>query len=228
MPGDVPSVLDQLTSVDRPASVYVYPTRRSTRHSRFAVLVILSVVVLKLFSQRFPAVSREDFWIPWLEVQTWEPLRWLVFGGFLATGAVITFRVALRQSALFWPALGITLAVAWVFPIGGSSAGFALCSAVLWACTRYIDGPDPEGFWLLTLLTVLVSVLRIDFGVYVGIAALAALFARHVREGVNVFAKAALGYAGALLVLILLSVPLGQVQTSLKGLSYGITHVIAQ
>ncbi len=192
------------------------------------MLAVLAVVVLRLMTDRHPAISGFEFWMPWLEKQSWAPMQRLVAAALLVAGGFVTFRVAARLSFAPWVALALTLVTVWVFPVRGSAAGFLLCALILWAGNRYVDGPGREGFWLLTVLTIVVSALRIDFGVYVAVASLAALFVRHVRDGAQVFGRAALGYVGALAVVMLVFIPLGQVHASAYGLSSRVTEVVAR
>lgn len=198
-----------------------------TRRSSPAVLAVLAIVGVRLLSGWDSTTGESDVWVPWFERQAWAPLQRVVTAALLAAGALMTFRVAARQSGAPWVALAIILVTVWVFPVRGSEAGFVLYTLVLWAGSRYIDRPGREGFWLLTLLTVMVSAFRVDHGLYVAVAAVAALFARHVRDGARAFGRAALGYAGSLAVMALLFVPLGQVHASLDRLGDRITDVVA-
>jgi hypothetical protein len=48
------------------------------------VLAVLAVVVFQLMSDRHPAISRFEFWMPWLEKQSWAPMQRLVAAALLA------------------------------------------------------------------------------------------------------------------------------------------------
>jgi hypothetical protein len=179
------------------------------------MLSVLLIVALGVLKGRNLSTIDSDVWMPWIETQAWAPLQRLVAVTLFLAGAYLTFRVIGRHAAGRWRALPLTLIAVSIFSVRGSAAGFVLCALVLWACHEYVDGPGPVGSWLLTILTVAISASRGEFGVYVALAAGAALVARHVQDGARALGGAALRFIGAIAAVTLLWVPFGQVLASL-------------
>jgi len=219
-------VRDQLSSASN--SLKEFWARRLPRASTLtAVLAISAIVILKLLSQGDPSKNGSEVWIPRLEIQNWPPLQHLVSAALLAAGAFITLR-AVRRSAVTWVALILTLLSVWLLPARASVAGFTLCALMTWACHRYVDRPSTRGFWLLAVITMAIGALRADFGLYATAAAIAALFAAHIQDGVRAFRSAALGYIGALAVMLLAIAPLGKLPSSLYNLGHQIIAVVSR
>lgn len=201
---------------------------RDARRFSPAVWAGLAIIAVSMMTAWDSATARSALWLPRLDSQDWAPLERVVITTLLAAGAWITFRVAVRQFANPTAGLAIVLLTLLLFPANGSATGFFLYAVVLWAVNRYVERPGREGFWLLTLLTVIVSAIRIDHGLVVAAAAVAALFLRHVREGAREFGRELLGFTGSLVVVALLFAPLGEVHASAKRLGERVTDVVAR
>lgn len=205
-------------------SVQVIPVPRS---GPAAVLAVVSVAAVRLVGGWDSPIGAAYVWIPWLEAHAWDWLPRLSAAVFLAAGALVTLRVAARQSGTPSLALVTILLTVYMFPAGGSAAGFLLFALVVWACDRYIDARGRQELWVLTLLTAVVGAFRLEYVLYVGAGVIAALFVRHVRDSARAFATATAEYAGGLAVIALLFVPLGHVPTALGGLVHNTADIVA-
>jgi hypothetical protein len=200
---------------------------RMRRHAPPAVAAVLVVAGARLLSMWGAAAASPDVWFPPIEALPWPPIQRVVTSALLAIGAIVTVRAVVRQSGAPWLTLCLVLVAIAAFPAAASPAGFALYAAVLWASIRHVTRPGPEGFWPLTLLTVVVGGLRIEHGFHVALGTLAAVCVRHAGQGADAMRRATLGYVGSLALVALFFVPLGQLPASLGRLLDQITEVAA-
>lgn len=177
----------------------------------FAALGLLAVSLLHGEDLRG---GQSDTWIPWVEASAWAPFQQVITSSLLGVGALLTYRVAARHSRFQGIPLVIAAMTVWIFPARASEAGFLLYAVMLWTVDRYLTQPHRYRLWLLTLVTALVAVIRIDHALYLTVAAMAAIYVRHRIDGANASGMV-LEYIGSLAVIGLLFVPSGEVFASL-------------
>ncbi|MBA2449315.1 MAG: hypothetical protein H0V51_14945 [Chloroflexi bacterium] len=116
--------------------------------------------------------------------------------GLLSAGATLTFLLASRASGSLLVGAAAAIAVVAMYPRLYHYPKVFLLVLGLFAGWRYADRATPGNLVTLALCTALAFLFRHDHGVYVGLAAVVLLIARHWQDGRRVLLRRLGLYAG--------------------------------